>query len=240
MTHLEEEQLILHYYGEPAGVDLAHLDSCEDCRARYRELQRLLNVVDGYPVPELDANYERKVWQSIKPQLARPAWFAWKRPARLWAAVSAMAALLVCAFMAGRLSTKDDPSRYAGRPDPQRERVLLTAVGNHLEQSQFLLAEIANSDGEFRTRPEALKELVEYNRLYRQSAAQVGEREVEDLLDDLERLLLDLEHSSSSAKSVEELRRSVTTGGLLLKVRAIGAELRERQRRMNEEEGESL
>lgn len=244
MTHLDEDQLILHYYGEmPTPASQAHLDTCEQCRGRYRDLQRVLNVVDGYPVPELDAAYESRVWRKIQPCLsARRAWFAgWRLlPARALLATAGLALLLVAAFMAGRLSTNPEPARFAGRPDPQRERVLLSAVGDHLEQSQFLLMEIANSDGDLRHRAEAVRELVHTNRLYRQTAAQVGERAVEELLDDLERLLLEVDHTQRGARNLEEVRRGLSGGGLLLKLRAIAAELRQRQRRLSSEEGETL
>ena len=59
MNHLNEEQLILLYYGEE-GDALAvgrHLEECGDCRSLYGSLQRVLNVVDGLPVPDRGADY---------------------------------------------------------------------------------------------------------------------------------------------------------------------------------------
>ena len=57
MTHLSNEELILHYYGEaedPAPVD-RHLDECQECRAVYGSLERVLNVMEALPVPERSA-----------------------------------------------------------------------------------------------------------------------------------------------------------------------------------------
>ena len=54
MSHLTEEQLVFHYYGEE-GETLEterHLDECEECRTLYGSLQRLLNVVAAMPAPE--------------------------------------------------------------------------------------------------------------------------------------------------------------------------------------------
>ena len=59
MNHLTQEQLVDHYYGEPQGsldVD-QHLERCEQCRTQYQTLKRVLNSVDGYPVPEPAASY---------------------------------------------------------------------------------------------------------------------------------------------------------------------------------------
>jgi len=55
MNHLSEEELILHYYGEEGDSPEAalHLDECAECRALYGSLQRVLNVVDTLPVPEM-------------------------------------------------------------------------------------------------------------------------------------------------------------------------------------------
>ncbi|MBI1897093.1 MAG: hypothetical protein HYS04_11305, partial [Acidobacteria bacterium] len=59
MTHVTEEQLILHYYGEPedTGAVASHLESCDPCRDEYRRLQLVLNAVD-IPVPQRDSAYE--------------------------------------------------------------------------------------------------------------------------------------------------------------------------------------
>ena len=43
MSHLSEQDLILHYYGEtedPAPVE-RHLDTCPACRAAYGALERV-------------------------------------------------------------------------------------------------------------------------------------------------------------------------------------------------------
>src|ERR1035437_5483594 len=94
MNHLSEEQLILHYYGEPgepgepgddaaAGDTLAterHLEECGACRALYASLQRVLNVVDALPVPERSAEYGAEVWQRIEHRLG-PRRKLWMLPA---------------------------------------------------------------------------------------------------------------------------------------------------------------
>ena len=57
MTHLTEEQLVLHYYGdaESAAEVEAHLAQCPACGEEYASLQRLLNTLDSVPVAERGA-----------------------------------------------------------------------------------------------------------------------------------------------------------------------------------------
>ncbi len=75
MKHLNEEELILHYYSEESDVFAAeqHLDQCEECRAHYASLQRVLNVVDSLPVPVRGENYGGEVWRRIEEPAAGPA-----------------------------------------------------------------------------------------------------------------------------------------------------------------------
>ena len=77
MNHLSEEELILHYYSEEADAFVAeqHLDQCEECRAHYAGLQRVLNVVDSLPVPARGEEYGGQVWRRIEGRLpSRRRW----------------------------------------------------------------------------------------------------------------------------------------------------------------------
>ena len=53
---------------------------------------------------------------------------------------------LVIAFFAGRYSPHSQEPEVAQTPSGVRERVLLVAVGDHLERSEMLLIEIANAN----------------------------------------------------------------------------------------------
>ena len=95
MSHLSEEQLILHYYGEEAEAPDAsrHLEQCAECRALYGSVQRTLNVMDALPVPDPGPEYGARIWRRIQSQVgqaSRPVFF---RPGRFaprwrWAAAS--------------------------------------------------------------------------------------------------------------------------------------------------------
>jgi hypothetical protein len=236
MSHLNEEQLVLYYYGEEtAGVE-DHLGECESCRESYHALQRVLNSVDSLPVPERSADYESQVWQAVERSLPRKRsfaarWLTWKP----LLTAAAMAALLIAAFLAGRTVK---PKAGPVLADSQvRERILLVAVGDHLERSQTMLVELSNAgtpkggqlDISYEQR--AAEELLESNRLYRQTAASAGDMATVSLLEDLERVLLEVAHSPSamSDKQLQELRKQIEDQGILFKVKVFGSQVEERQ-----------
>jgi hypothetical protein len=236
MNHLNEEQLVLYYYGEAesAGVE-EHLGGCESCRDAYHTLQRVLNSVDSLPVPERAPDYEAHVWRAVERQIPRrrsfAKWFEWKP----LAVAASIAAMVVAAFFAGRNVQK--PVQIV-KADPQmRERVLLVAVGDHLERSQMILVELANAgtpkggslDISYEQR--AAEDLLESNRLYRQTAASAGDMATATLLEELERVLLEIAHGPSavSAKQLEDLRRQIEDRGILFKVKVFGTQVEERE-----------
>ncbi len=236
--HIQEEQLILHYYGEVAESTAIqeHIEACAQCRAEYHTLQRVLNSVDSAPVPSRGAGYGQQVWNRVSPMLpgARRRWFTYSPK---WAAVAAMAALAVCAFLAGRYSPQaappGSPVGTVAASAQVRDRILLVSVGDHLERSHMVLSELANSSGQqLDITPERTLagNLVEANRLYRQTAAAAGETSVANILDDLERVLLEISNSPDnvSAAQLAELRNRIAAQGLLFKVQIVGSQLRAR------------
>jgi len=102
MKHLTEEDLILLYYGEP-GVPYQyrmHLAECRECRSAAESLAATLEVCNEWTVPEPGAEFERRVWARVGPQISvrrEARWFP------VWAAAAVMAALIVIAFIAGEL-----------------------------------------------------------------------------------------------------------------------------------------
>jgi hypothetical protein len=242
--HVGEEQLILHYYGESgdSGVIDRHMGECADCRAQYQNLQRVLNSVDAAPVPERPADYAESVWQKVQPHIKRSPWRGLLSPRR-WAPAFAMAALVIAAFLAGRYSPRADRPATMATQTQVRERVLLVAVGDHLDRSKMVLIELANApakgDVDITGERIVAESLVEANRLYRQTALATGDAGVANVLDDLERVLLEIAHSPDriSATQFENLRKRIEDEGLLFKVRVIGSQIRERDEKPAESTG---
>ena len=228
MRHLTEEQLVLRYYGEAGDVD-GHFHSCEACQSEYREIARVLDAFREFPVPERGENFETLAWQRIAPQLGRP-----NRLPRYWAWIiaPAMAAALFAAFFLGRVtSTKAPAVVVQAMPAQGRERILLVALGDHLQRSQMVLVELANARAgdspDIHSAQERARDLVGENRLYRQSALMSGDNEFLDVLDDLERVLTDVAHSPSdiSSPELEEIQSRIESRGLIFKIRVMDANL---------------
>jgi hypothetical protein len=231
MNHPTEEQLVLYYYGEAGGWE-EHIHSCDQCRASYQGLQRILNSVDSFPVPERAPDYEQRVWTSIEGRLPkRSRWFSFGWRPLLVAA--AMAVMIVGAFLAGRSWQKPAPRQMAASDPGVRERVLLVAVGDHLERSQMVLVELANAGTpaagrlDISREQQTAEDLLESNRLFRQTAATNGDVATAALLEELERVLLEIAHSPSevSARQLQELRKQIEDRGILFKVKVYGSQV---------------
>ena len=235
MKHLNEDELVLHYYREArdAGIE-QHLKACDACRTNLESLTRVLDAMDRLETPEPSEAYGRRVWQRIAPQLAqvREGWWAgWFQPSRLVAA-AAMAALLIGAFLAGRVSQR---RQMAGLSGPVRERIMMVAVGEHLERSQMILVELVNNESkgpvDISEEQQRAEDLIGENRLYRQAALKSGDRAVSSVLDELERVLLEIAHSPSKLDSaeLEQVRQRIESQGILFKIRVVSSNLRERE-----------
>jgi len=239
MMHVTEEQLILFHYGEDAERDQtqAHLAACAACRDAYEQLQRVLAVVDEAPVPERADDYAQAVWARLRPRLvASPAPHrAVVFPLRRWVWAGAMAATVILAFMIGRFWPR--PQTLTSEPSAAnvRERILLVAVGDHLERSQMMLVELVNAqpNDTFDLAREQVRagDLLADNRLYRQAALRDGDRPMATFLGELERVLADVANRPTPlpAAEFELFRRGIEKNGILFKVRVIGADVRKRE-----------
>lgn len=243
-THLSDDDLVLHYYGEldEAGdaAASAHIGACGDCLRRQAHLQRVMAAVDGMELPALPENYERTVWARLEPELSAPrGWLSWLvlSPGNL-AWVSAVVLLVAGAFMAGRMTrTVAPPAGQVAAAQQVREGVLLMDLEEHLDRSQTMLVELVSAEPrpgpvDMSGERERAEDLVAANRLYRQVATQTGDVALRQLLDELERLLVELAASPDDvpAGDIEQVQQRVAAKDLLFKVRVVSTALRERQR----------
>ncbi len=244
MKHMTEEELIAYKEGVAAqrAVIAQHLAACEECRAELERIEAVLAALDTLPVPNPGDDYGRHVWQQIAPRLPeRPArwWQAWFEPRRL-SALGAVAALIVAAFLFGRYSKDRGTLDAIAKPEQIRQRVLIVAVGDHLSKSEMFLVELSNSQPNLSSgklvnisaEQRRAEDLLEENRLYRQTALQEGDKVMASTLDELERFLLDVANSPDEVTpaQLEKIRQKIEARGILFKVRVVGRELQERQK----------
>jgi hypothetical protein len=243
--HLTDDELVLHYYGEPddrgEGTAAAHLDECDRCRRSYTRLQRVMAAVDSLPAPQLPGDFERTVWERIEQSLpARRAWlpgFVLSPASLAWAA--AIVLLVTGAFFAGRMAQRPPAEGGAAIASAEviREGVLLADVGEHLDRSETMLVELLSADLDpedmnLAAERERAGDLVAANRLYRQTATASGDLAITQLLDELERLLVELAASPDhlSTEEIERVKQQVAAKDLLFKIRVVSSAIRERQK----------
>jgi hypothetical protein len=114
--------------------------------------------------------------------------------------------------------------------------VLIVAVGDHLERSQMVLVELMNTPAaatvNITGEQARAEDLVATNRLFRQTAAYAGDAALDDVLDDLERVLMEIVNGPAevTADELNALRARIESRGILFRVRVLSSEIRERER----------
>jgi hypothetical protein len=192
-------------------------------------------VIDSVPAPRVDAGFEARVWARLEEAIAEAGPFTEGKAGRRTAAVAALAAaavlvIAVSAFLIGRWSqsSADAPSTAASTA-PASHPVLLVDLGSHLDRAELALIELMTADGsdlaDQRLRAE---NLVADNRLYRETAVDAGHRNVADVLDELERVLVEVAAAPVPA-ALGGVRQRVDARGLLFKLRVMRESLREDQ-----------
>jgi hypothetical protein len=235
MNHLSEEQIVLHYYGdaEEAAEVERHLADCPECRAEFACVQSTLKQIEPIEVPEPPASFEEKTWLNLRDRLPEKGSFLQRLFGRQqkWALAGAMVMLLAIAFLAGRFWPRPGPQIAQQPSQVNPQRVVLVAVGDHLERSQMLLVEIMNADTKgpinFSSEQAEARELLDSNHLYRVSSQQAGDPQVARLLDQLGRVLAEIANGPAEVTpgDLEQVRHTIQSEGLLFKVRVVGSEV---------------
>jgi hypothetical protein len=236
--HLTDEELLLDYYGEGTSSDRArvqaHLERCLECRSVDRELRSVLSAVETTPLSEPPSDFEREMWARIEPLLpvrgAPTHDWTWMMPRM--AAAAAVVVMIAAAFAAGRLWDRPaEPPALMTDDSDRAERLLRAEVGDHLERSQRVLVELVNADmatADLMTGDRArAADLVAAGRLYRRSVETIGDDEIGALLEDLERVLVELANGSPDAGPDElaRLRERIAEQDLLFRVRVVTREM---------------
>jgi len=244
--HLTDEEVLLDYYGE--GTDderarvRAHFERCAQCRALDEELRTVLQAVETTPITELPSGFEREMWSRIEPLLPVPR-SGWRRrkPALYGGlALAASLAIIVGASLTvGRVWDRAAPPPAAQAVDDRApaERLLRAEVEDHLERSQRMLVELVNTDADFddpiaSDRARAA-DLVAAGRLYRQSAEEIGDEDVGVLLEDLERVLVEVANAPGreGTEELTRLRQRIDDQDLVFRLRVATRAYRQRDAR---------
>jgi hypothetical protein len=246
-NHLSEEQIVLHYYGdaEDAPEIERHLAACTECQAEFARIQATLKQIEPLEVPEPLAIFEEKTWLNLRDRLpAKGSFFQRLFGAQQkWVLAGAMVLLLAAAFLAGRFWPRPGVQTAPQSAQVNPQRVVLVAVGDHLERSQMLLVEIMNTDAkgsvDFSTEQAEARDLLDSNHLYKVSAQQAGDPQVARLLDQLGRVLAEVANGPSEVSSgdLQQVRHTIQSEGLLFKVRVVGSEVNSKIRRPDQLSG---
>jgi hypothetical protein len=251
MKHPNEEELIAYHDGEVFQREAiaGHVAGCAECHAELERIDAVLAALNTMTVPDPGDDYGRQVWQQIAPRLRdrKAHWWDfflvapnaanWLEPRR-WVAVGAIAGLVIVAFLAGRFTRRGGPEPIATDASQVRERVLILAVGEHLGRAEMILVELANAQPKNASQKQVnisaeqrrAENLLEENRLYRQTALKEGDTALANVLDELERVLLDVAHSPQEVTpaQLKGIRQRIEARGILFKVRVVDSELQRR------------
>jgi hypothetical protein len=236
MSHLSEEELIAHAYAEDDNnVVQQHLSACAECAKAYSALGSDLADIKFAEAPPRDAAYGHRVWESIAGSLPayepRKSWFR----GGLWPALSyaaAAIALVVCAFLGGRLWEHRQAQTIAQNHVQQHEpsvqqppqRVVVVVLSDHLDRSERLLVELKHAEGGVASplRDEA-RSLLAANQICRKNAKQDDDRALSTALDRLDHLLVELANQPDglNSQTISRLQDEMNADGLLFEVRVL-------------------
>ncbi|TQV89358.1 hypothetical protein [Aliikangiella coralliicola] len=163
-------------------------------------------------------------------------------------AVMATLLLVVSVFYLGRMSVSgpdiseqvaqnsentqaEQTSKKIAFDQQASRRVMLTNVSAHLEMSDRLFTLVSNGNGDLpeqiEERQQVIEELVALNRLYRRIAEKSGDNQLASVLQQMESILLELNHIEKSATSSDwqNIRDRVDNADLLFKLRVTNKKL---------------
>ena len=237
-SHLTDNQLVLLYYREPLeepGLD-GHLAACADCLARFEGLSRLLAVVSHDDTPEPAGDFEARLTANViaaaKNEESRGKILPFRKVARFLAAGAALAACLILAFSFGRQFGRVEEQALSA--EQTQQKVLLTALGEHLGRSRVTLVELKNreiADGDLLELRAAAENLVTASRLFRAAAERAGEGQIAGVMEETERLLVRFSAATDAEARSElnGLRERVDSRDLLFRLQVMEAQVEKRE-----------
>lgn len=245
--HPTEDDLVLLFYGDADPHEerrmSAHVETCATCQPLWQEIKGSLDAVDAAGVPEPPADFERVMWAKVQREIGTmPVPVRWWAP-QYWLSAASLAAVVLAVTVGTQMWNATDAAHTTNATttsSSQPERALLVAMDEHLERSELLLVELMNADLSQPDGAEAVRlgfelaaadDLLLSSRLYKQTAAHTGNIELASMLEDLERVLVEIARGPMELKreDLDALRTRITEDDLLFKVRVVNDEVRKRQ-----------
>jgi len=248
MNHLSLEGMVEMYYKEaaPGSYQSAqmHVDECAECATAYRSLENDLKTLGTLEAPERDEGYAERMWRRVaislpaSAELQRPD----LQPARKWrpwlltglSYALGCAVLVTAAFYVGtvwehqqhlkREAARDAQQKLAA---PQKPRVVVVVLGDHLDRSERLLVELKHADADNQELVKPLRDeargLLAANHVFREDADKSGDEPLALALNKLDNLLTEItnEPGGLTAASLERIQQEMANEGLLFEVRVL-------------------
>jgi hypothetical protein len=242
MSHLTDEQLIEHFFGEGANrvVVETHLRICSRCEQVYEEISNVLAVNAPEP-PAREPGYGKRLWQSIQaplrtyPKKPKRNYFSWPRIVLASACLLGIAA----AFFVGALWQRSRVHPSEATISPQaKERVVLFILDDYLDRSERLLVQLNHAGGENGDPDDSLqteaRQLLPDIRLSRQALSTGSNPMMASALDHLERVLLEVANSPDNLNSadIERIEREMNTDSLLFQIRILRARTSQQEQKV--------
>jgi hypothetical protein len=189
-----------------------------------RELRRVSPKLQRRRSPRSDEGGSRTWWNVEVPR---------------WALAAAAVVLAAGSFALGRVWDTPSAPSVVSVDDARTmsERMLRSEVEEHLERSQRVLVELVNADDSapvvLASDRERAADLVAAGRLYRHSVEEIGDTETRDLLEDVERVLVEIANGPEleTSNDLSEVRARISNQDLIFRLRVTTAEMRARERR---------
>lgn len=246
MTSSRSERLLLFLYdelesGERAAME-EHLRECAECARELTSLSETLATVETARLAEMATVDAPGDWEQIRARLEPALLFAAPRQASsAWWMAKAAAILLLAgaSFVVGRnwedlalgLGLESDPgiasidtgdgSGVPAGPETRAEGIALFTERTHgyLNRSRMVLLEFANTDEAQHSMflRQASRTLLEENSYARRVAGEIEDQRLEELLDDLGRILreISLLTEPGDTRAIDRIRAYVNNSGVL-------------------------
>ena len=244
MKSITDDDLTLLYYGEPEDPALASaVAASPELSARYEALSAELDRFAELAPPPRGDDYGEKMWRKISPRLESApeqgagSWADFlsvlRRPRLSLAGALSLTLVAFLAFWLGREGNRagvaippEDMHAVAAATAVDAGRLLSSSVSDHLEQVNLMLTEFVNTPQDNGADGARATDMLVANRLYRQTAAARGDRQLAAFLDEIEPLLIELAYEAhrDSPTAKARMQREIRDG-LLFRVRIMNRQL---------------